>query len=260
MNKVIIKLLNDLRKWLIVAFSAFIFSCICCYLNKTILYEIISQPIQQYHRLHHLSTDDIFIFTSIWELFFTDIKLCLYSSFLISFPVFLYCIYKFLSPSLYKQEKKIAISAFSMAIILSIFAIIIMYNWILPRAIGFFLSQTNNIAKPMLSISEYLTAFFGLIFAFCLVFQTPIILFVLTKLNIISIKQLKKYRKTIIVAIFIISSIITPPDISSQIFCAVLLIIIYELTLMLITITEKKENIHKKGTTAKNKKKKVDKK
>ena len=223
MNKVMIKLLNDLRKWLIVAFSTFIFSFIFCYLNKTTLYSIISQPIQQYYKSQHIHTNDIFIFTGIWELFFTDIKLCMYSSFLISLPIFLYCIYKFLSPSLYKQEKKIAISAFSVAIILSIFAIIIMYNWILPRAIGFFLSQTNNIAKPMLSISEYLTAFFGLIFAFCLVFQTPIILFTLTKLNIISIKQLTKHRKTIIVIIFIISAIITPPEISSQILCAVLL-------------------------------------
>ena len=237
MNKTMIKLLADLRKWLIVAFSTFTCSCVFCYFNKTTLYTIISQPIRQYYISHNISTDNIFIFTGIWEIFLADIKLCLYSSFFISLPVFLYCIYKFLSPSLYKKEKKIAVLTFFTSIILVILAIITMYNWIFPRAISFFLSQTNNVAKPMLSISEYLTAFFGLIFAFCLVFQIPIILFALIKLDIISLKQLTKHRKTIIVAIFIISAIITPPDVSSQIFCAILLAIIYELTLFLIKLT-----------------------
>ena len=254
MNKVIINLLADLRKWLIVAFSTFIFSFIFCYLNKTTLYTIISQPIQRYYISHNISTDNIFIFTGIWEIFLADIKLCLYSSFFISLPVFLYCIYKFLSPSLYKKEKKIAVLTFFTSIILVILAIITMYNWIFPRAISFFLSQTNNVTKPMLSISEYLTAFFGLIFAFCLVFQIPIILFTLTKLHIISIKQLTKHRKTIIVGIFIISAIITPPDISSQIFCAILLIIIYELTLFFIRITTNNKT-HKQRSAIKAKRK-----
>lgn len=254
MNKVIINLLADLRKWLIVAFSTFICSCVFCYFNKTTLYTIISQPIQRYYISHNISTDNIFIFTGIWEIFIADIKLCLYSSFFLSLPVFLYCIYKFLSPSLYQREKKLTILTFSTITILTILAIIAMYSWILPKAIVFFLSQTNNIAKPMLSISEYLTAFFGLIFAFCLVFQTPIILFALTKLNIISIKQLTKHRKTIIVGIFIISAIITPPDISSQIFCAILLIIIYELTLFFIRITTNHKT-HKQRSAIKAKRK-----
>ena len=254
MNKVIINLLADLRKWLIVAFSTFIFSFIFCYLNKTTLYSIISQPIKQYYQSQHIHINDIFIFTGIWEIFIADIKLCLYSSFFLSLPVFLYCIYKFLSPSLYKNEKQIALLTFSTIIILTILAIIAMYSWILPKAIVFFLSQTNNIAQPMLSISEYLTAFFGLIFAFCLVFQIPIILFTLTKLHIISIKQLTKHRKTIIVGIFIISAIITPPDISSQIFCAILLIIIYELTLFFIRITTN-HKAHKSRIAIKTKRK-----
>ena len=114
----------------------------------------------------------------------------------------------------------------------------------------------------MLNISEYLTAFFGLIFAFCLVFQIPIILFTLTKLNIISIKQLTKHRKTIIVIIFIISAIITPPEISSQILCAVLLVAIYELTLFFINKTtkplkEKIDNKTKKGKNVRNDKSKT---
>ena len=123
MNKVIINLLADLRKWLIVAFSTFIFSFIFCYLNKTTLYSIISQPIQQYYKSQHIHTNDIFIFTGIWELFFTDIKLCMYSSFLISLPIFLYCIYKFLSPSLYQREKKFTILTFSIIIILTLWKI-----------------------------------------------------------------------------------------------------------------------------------------
>ena len=254
MNKVIINLLADLRKWLIVAFSTFIFSFIFCYLNKTTLYSIISQPIQQYYQSQHIHINDIFIFTGIWELFFTDIKLCMYSSFLISLPIFLYCIYKFLSPSLYQREKKFTILTFSIIIILALFAVITMYKWVFPQAICFFLSHNNNIAQPMLNISEYLTAFFGLIFAFCLVFQIPIILFTLTKLNIISIKQLTKHRKTIIVIIFIISAIMTPPDISSQIFCAILLIIIYELTLFFIRITTNHKT-HKQRSAIKAKRK-----
>lgn len=262
MNKIALNLLNDLRKWLMVGFFSFIIFFICCYISKNNLYEIASRPIQQYYMLKHINPVNIFIFTGIWELFFTDIKLCIYTSFLLSMPIFLFCIYKFLSPSLYKREKKIVISAFLMAIILSLLAIIVAYHFIFPRAIDFFLSQTNNIAKPMLNISEYITAFFGLILAFCIVFQLPIILVVLTKLNVISIKQLTKHRKTIIVVIFIISAIITPPDISSQILCAVLLVAIYELTLFFINKTtkplkEKIDNKTKKGKNVRNDKSKT---
>lgn len=234
MKKTIFYLLCDIRKWLIVYTICFFSIFILFYLNKHILYSIISYPIKSY-----IVGNDIFIYSGIMEGFLSDILLSLYTSFLVSVPILLFCLYRFIAPSLYYNEKKITILFMLFGTIMLALSCSIMYFLILPRAFIFFITY-NSLAKPMLKIGNYISTFFGFIFAFGISFQLPLILAVLIKLKIISYKSLSRYRKKVIVVIFIISAIITPPDVISQIICASILLLIYEITNIVINKSLKK--------------------
>lgn len=240
MKKTIFYLLCDLRKWLIVYSIFFISIFTILYLNKNILYSIVSYPLKSY-----ITNNDIFIYSGIMEGFLSDILLSAYTTFLFSIPILLFCLYKFISPSLYYNEKKTTILFMLFGIMMLVISFIIMYFLILPRAFVFFITY-NSVARPMLKISSYISTFFCFIFAFGVSFQLPLILAVLIKLKIISCKSLSKYRKKVIVVIFVFSAIITPPDVISQIICAVILLLIYEITNIVINKSLKKnKNINK---------------
>jgi sec-independent protein translocase protein TatC len=103
------------------------------------------------------------------------------------------------------------------------------YYFLLPRFVNFFVFDTDN-AKPMLKIIDYVRTFFFLIFTTSLIFQFPIILLIFAKFGLVKKNILTKNRKIAILIIFIISAIITPPDVVSQIFIASIIILIYEIT------------------------------
>ena len=176
---------------------------------------------------------NIFIYTSIFESFTTDLMLSIYTALFLSLPIIYVLIYRFISKSLYKKEKRVVLPLFIISFSLVIIAIIINYKILFPRIINFFL-QITTIAKPMLKISDYVITFFSLTTILCLILQFPIILVVLKKFGFINNNILVKNRKIAIVVMFIISAIITPPDILSQIIVACLLMVIYEITNLIL--------------------------
>ena len=251
MKKDFIYLLEDLRKCIMIYFISFISIFLCCFLKKDCLYKTIAFPLKN----SPISINDLFIYTNILEAFFSDLTISLYFSIFFSIPIIFFCVYKFISPSLYKNEKNIAIKFIICSILLFYLSSAFMYFIIFPRAIHFLVLQQHYIAKPMLKIGEYIQTFFSFMFVFAISGQTPLVLVILAKLNIISQKSLTKHRKFIIVTIFILSAIITPPDIISQIICASIFILIYEITIFFIKkrifvknkITKKKKiNINNK--------------
>ena len=146
----------------------------------------------------------IFIYTSIWESFATDMKLSSYTALFFSLPILFYCVYCFIAKSLYENEKKIAKILFLSSIILSCIAIAVTYFLILPRVINFFIVDANTFAKPMLKISEYVSTLFCLMLSIITVFHLPLVLIGLVKFKVLSKKALSKNRRIAIVVIFII--------------------------------------------------------
>ena len=230
-------LLAELRKWVAVWMLSFICFFAISYNFRDVIYSILIYPIKNMN-----ISENIFIYTNIWESFLTDLSLACNAAFIVSFPILLFCIYKFVAPSLYKNEKKMLAALLILGIMLAVIAISVLYFLIFPRAVEFFVRQSNNISKPMFRISEYVSTFFHLIIGFVIVFQIPLALFGLAKLGIMSTNFMSKYRKIAIVVIFIIAAFITPPDVPSQLICASVLILIYELTNLAIKISVAKEN------------------
>ena len=223
-------LLKDLKKYLFYSLLFFVSAFCICFVYKKQLYYFITKPIITIIN----NNDAVLIYTNIFETFYTDMSVCGYIAFFISIPFFLFCIYRFFAPSLYKNEKKVVILLSICGVFMICLSFVLFYFFIFPQAINFFVVQDiqtdQQMAKPFFKISEYISTFFHFTIGFAIVFQAPLLLFGLVKFGLIKNDFLSKNRRIAIVIIFIISAIITPPDVISQIVCAFVLMVIYELT------------------------------
>ena len=122
-----------------------------------------------------------------------------------------------------------------------------MYYLIMPLAIKFFLSfesiGSNNSLPIQLEakVNEYLSLIMRLIFAFGVSFQLPILLNLLAKIGVVNSKYLKSTRRYVVVIIFSVAAILTPPDPITQIGLAIPLLLLYELSIITVKFTEKKK-------------------
>ena len=186
------------------------------------------------------------IFTALHETFITYIKVAFFASFFLGSPVLLIQIYKFIAPGLYKNEKKALLPYLIFTPILFLFGGLLVYYLIMPLAIKFFLSfesiGTNTTLPIQLEakVNEYLSLIMRLIFAFGISFQLPILLNLLAKTGIVNSDYLKKRRRYVIVIIFTAAAILTPPDPITQVGLAIPLLLLYELSIITVRFTEKK--------------------
>lgn len=228
----------ELRRRIFFSVIFFVITFCACYFFSEKIYEFLLQPfadISQNNQNRRL------IYTSPAEAFITYLKLSLSSALFFSFPIFAAEIYLFLSPALYKNEKKNILLIFFFSPFLFLLGAIFAYYFILPAALNFFSSFEiqGSAASSTLpihletKISEYLKFVTNLIFGFGIAFQLPILLLFLIKVDCLSVNDLRLKRRYWIVIIFILAAILTPPDILSQISLASLLIILFEIVILI---------------------------
>ena len=155
-------------------------------------------------------------------------------------------IWKFIAPGLYEDEKSAIMPYLVITPILFLLGGMLVYYLIMPLAIKFFLSFESsglNTALPIqleAKVNEYLSLVMKLIFAFGISFQLPVILSLLARIGMIDSEFLKKRRKYVIVIIFAVAALLTPPDPITQIGLGIPLLILYELSILSVKIIEKK--------------------
>ena len=185
------------------------------------------------------------IFTALHETFITYIKVAFFSAIFIGSPVLLIQIYKFIAPGLYKNEKQALLPYLISTPILFLFGGLLVYYLVMPLAIKFFLSfETlgSNTTLPIqleAKVNEYLSLIMRLIFAFGISFQLPILLNLLARIGVVNSNYLKTRRRYVIVIIFAIAAILTPPDPITQVGLAIPLLLLYELSIFTVKFTEK---------------------
>jgi len=186
------------------------------------------------------------ILTAMHETFLTYLKLAFFSALCISFPVILIQIWKFIAPGLYKDEKLALLPFLISTPILFIMGGMLVYYLIMPLAIKFFLSfETTAVTSGLpiqleAKVNEYLSLITRLIFAFGLSFQLPVLLTLLAKVGFIDSDYLKKRRKYVVVIIFAVAAVLTPPDPITQVGLALPLLLLYELSIITVKFVEKK--------------------
>ena len=229
---------NELRSRAMICILFYIVIFVLCYLFSKEIYHFLLKP---FIEVSQNNQNRKLIYTSPTEAFMTYLKLSFYSSLFFSFPIFFAELYLFLSPALYKNEKKNILLTIFFSSFLFLFGAIFCYFFILPMALKFFssfenLSSVDDSTLPILfetKISDYLNFTINLLFGFGIAFLSPILLLFLIKGGYVKVKDLRSKRRYWIVIIFILSAILTPPDILSQISLAILLIILFEIVILL---------------------------
>lgn len=207
-----------------------------CWFYKDLLFQVITRPLYQV-----LPQNSHMIYTSLPEAFFNYIKICFYSSLVLTSPYTLYQLWKFISPGLYKSEKKYVGPFVIISTILFVGGVLFGYYLALPPAFGFFVEFSSDFLKPMISVKEYLSFSIKLLLAFGLSFELPVLIFFMAKIGIVTSKMLSKNRRYAILIIFIAAAILTPsPDAFTQIIMAIPLIGLYEIGIFVARFAEKK--------------------
>ena len=187
------------------------------------------------------------IFTALHETFIAYIKVAFFSAIFLGSPVLLIQIYKFIAPGLYKNEKRAILPYLISTPILFLLGGLLVYYLIMPLAIKFFLSfetigsNSNLPIQLEAKVNEYLSLIMRLIFAFGISFQLPILLNLLARVGVVNSNYLKTRRRYVIVIIFAMAAILTPPDPITQVGLAIPLLLLYELSIFTVKFTEKKK-------------------
>jgi sec-independent protein translocase protein TatC len=238
--------LTELRSRLIKSLIyLFIFFIVCYYFSENI-YAFLINPYAEAVKNDEVSRR--MIFTALHETFITYLKVSFFAAIFISSPIILSQIWKFVAPGLYKNEKRAFLPYLIATPTLFLLGGMLVYYLIMPLAIKFFLTfetsaQINNLPIQLeAKVNEYLSLIMRLIFAFGISFQLPVLLSLLARAGFINSEYLKKRRKYVVVLIFAVAAILTPPDPITQIGLGIPLLILYELSILAVKIIEKKKN------------------
>lgn len=189
------------------------------------IYQFLSVPIYQ-----ALPPGAKMVSTDLAGSFFTLTKVAFVCAFLAALPVVLYQAWAFVAPGLYEHEKKFVFPLIVSSVFFLLAGISFAYYFVLPAAFKFFLYfATSAGADPMQDIQKYWDFTLALFFGFGLTFEVPVVEILLVKLGMVSVEQLRKSRRYVVVGAFVIAAVITPPDVLSQFMLAIPLILLYEL-------------------------------
>ena len=156
---------------------------------------------------------------------------------IIAFPYVFWEIWRFVSPALYDNERSLSTGAVFFVSLLFLLGTLFGYYMVAPLSINFLANyQVDPSIINEFDINSYISTLTMLVLACALMFQLPMVVLFLTKLGVATPESMRAYRKLSIVIILIVSAIITPPDITSQIMISLPLMVLYEVSIYLSAI------------------------
>lgn len=198
------------------------------YFYKEEIFNILMDPL-----LKVMNNHGKIIFTGLTEAFFTYLKVALISGIMLAFPYLAFEFWMFVTPGLYKHEKRILAPAIFLSALFFVGGALFGYFAAFPFGFQFFLSFSNENIQALPSMKEYMSLASLMLLAFGAVFETPLVITIMASLGIVTPAFLKKNRKYAVVIIFVIAAIITPgPDVMSQCIMAGPLLVLYEISIL----------------------------
>lgn len=224
----------------------FVFSCIIfCFKAKTfdillapsdssfITYKMAENLINRFDPSFRFDSFDIdLIATDLSSQFLTHISTSIYLGLLCASPLIMYELFRFVSPALLENERR-----YSTKIVVSIYSLFIMgvlMSYYILFPISFRFLGTYSVADKvhsMITLDSYISTFTSLTLLMDVVFQLPVIAFILAKMGILNASQMAKYRKHAFILIMLVAAIITPPDILTLVLVSLPLYALYELSI-----------------------------
>jgi len=164
--------------------------------------------------------------------FSADIWTAIWVGFIAGFPYVLYELWKFISPGLHENERKNSRGFILIASFLFFTGVLFGYYVVAPLSINFLGSyRVSEMVINEFDLDSYVGTVRSAVIACGVLFEVPIIIYFLTKVGIVTPEVLRKYRKIALVVVLIVSAVITPPDVASQIIVAVPILILYQVSI-----------------------------
>ncbi len=212
----------DLRKRLINSTLCLIVAFFACFFFYEPILEWMMVPVEA-----ALPANTQMIAVEIQETFFTALKVAFFSGFILSLPVIFWQMWLFLAPGLYDHEKKLVFPFVFFATLMFLTGAAFAYYVVVPFGFEFLINFGSAVVTVLPSIGKYVGFFTKLLFGFGIAFELPVITFFLAKIGLVDDQMLKDYFKYAVVIIFIVASLLTPPDVLTQFLMAGPLIFLY---------------------------------
>ncbi len=214
--------LEELRKRLMVSLVTVAVGFLVCWSFADHIFGILQQPLTEF-----LPPGDKLAYTRLTAPFFLYMKVAFFAGLFLSAPVILLQVWLFISPGLYKKERRYAAPFIIFASLFFIAGGYFGYRYLLPTTCSFFV-ETGKQFKQMVTVDDYFGFASTIILASGLVFETPILIFFLARLGIVTPAFLMQKFKYAVVISFIVAAIVTPtPDMVTQSALAIPMILLY---------------------------------
>ena len=231
--------LEELRWRLIKSIVAVIVGGIAAYFISDYLFELLWYP------LHQVAPELKIHYFKVTEAFTTRLKLSIVAGAIMASPIVFYQVWKFVLPGLYDREARIILPIVFASTVFFILGTIFCYFVMLPYGLSFFYGQAPPETEPTLMMGDYLGFILTLILSFGVVFELPVVSFFLGRVGILTSEFMGKWRRYALVIIAILAAVITPPDFISQLAVGIPLYILYEISIIIVRLTGRREKIRK---------------
>jgi len=238
--------LIELRERLVRSLVAVAVCCIPTFYFSAELYDLLAYPLIQ-----SLPQGSRMIATGVITPFLIPMKISVMAGFLVALPYVLYQAWAFVAPGLYSHEKKLVLPLVVSSTVLFLTGMLFCYFIVFGKVFAFISSFAPKSISVAPDIEAYFNFVLGMFIAFGLAFEVPVVVVVLVMANLVTVDQLREWRGYVVVAIFIVAAIVTPPDVVSQVALAIPMCLLYEVGIVFAqVITRRKAEAAAAGLTA----------
>ena len=215
--------LLELRDRLLRALVAVGIVFLPCVYYANDLFTFVARPL-----LAKLPEGSNLIATGVMSPFTTPFKLSFFAALMLAMPYVIYQLWAFVAPGLYRKERRFAAPLLVSAILLFYVGIAFAYYFVFPAMFEFFARTTPRGVAMMTDINNYLDFVLTMFFSFGLAFEVPIAVVLLVVMGVVPVEKLEKSRGYVLIGIFILAALLTPPDAIAQCSLAIPMYLLYE--------------------------------
>ncbi|MBM4233067.1 MAG: twin-arginine translocase subunit TatC [Gammaproteobacteria bacterium] len=226
--------LLELRDRLLRAFLAVIVAFVPIAFFSNEVFTLVAQPL-----IDKLPAGSSLIATSVISPFMTPFKLAFFVALFAAMPYVLYQVWAFVAPGLYRHEKRFALPLLVSSIILFYVGVAFAYFAVFPVMFDFFASTTPAGVRMMTDITSYMDFVLTMFLCFGLAFEVPVIVVLLVLTGLVKVDKLAEIRGYVLIGIFVIAAVLTPPDAISQTIMAVPMYLLYEGGLLMARLMQR---------------------
>jgi sec-independent protein translocase protein TatC len=188
------------------------------------IFRLLARPLMM-----NLPKDGKMIVTDVTGSFFVPMKVTMLVAFVIALPIVLYQIWAFVAPGLYQHEKKLVMPLVSSSYVLFLCGMAFAYFVVFPTIFRVMAHYNAPLGAEMTTdIDNYLSFVLTMFLAFGVTFEVPIVVVLLVRMGVLTVQKLRQIRPYVVVGAFVVSAVVTPPDVFSQLILAIPLIVLYE--------------------------------